>query len=157
MWTNRRLPRLLEFAQVAVEELWSRYRRDHKNDVEREPQNCPRISHEANRDGFSSPLSDEQRAMYVDQQVDATQDDSEANKRSLLMALKSPWFLYPTANTQSSKSQRTANRLALILFDSLPAEDRLVKAAREGRWRRRSKCEPTRASNEGLSTASQDA
>ena len=132
-WDESTTAAALEFAQVAVEELWSRYRRDHKNDANENRQIVRAFLTKLIETAFRSPLSDEQRAMYVDQQVDATQDDSEAIKRSLLMALKSPWFLYPTANTQSSKPQRTANRLALILFDSLPADDRLVKAAREGK------------------------
>ncbi len=132
-WDESTTSAALEFAQVAVEELWPRYRRDHKNDANENRQVVRAFLGKVIETAFRAPLNDEQRATYVDQQVDATQDDSEAIKRSLLMALKSPWFLYPTANTQASKSQRTANRLALVLFDSLPADERLVKAAREGK------------------------
>ncbi|MEZ6138046.1 MAG: DUF1588 domain-containing protein [Pirellulaceae bacterium] len=45
----------------------------------------------------------------------------------MLLSLKSPRFLYPELAKQSA-SQQAASRLALILFDSLPTDDRLKRA-----------------------------
>lgn len=132
-WDESTTAAALEFAQVAIDELWTRYRRDHKKDANENREVLRGFLTRIVETAFRGPLTDEQRAKYVDQQVDATQDDSEAIKRTVLVALKSPWFLYPTANTTATRSQRTANQLALILFDSLPADDKLVKAAREGK------------------------
>lgn len=132
-WDESTTAAALEFSQVAIEELWPRYRRDHKKDANENRQILRSFLVRFVETAFRGPLTDEQRATYVDHQVDATQDDSEAIKRTVLVAMKSPWFLYPTANVNASRSQRTANQLSLILFDSLPADDRLVKASREGK------------------------
>ena len=133
-WDESTTAAALEFAQIAVDELWPKYRRDHKKDPNENREQVRAFLKRIAETAFRAPLTEEQRATYVDNQVNATQDDAEAIKRSVLATLKSPWFLYPTANTQLSKSERTANRMALVLFDSLPTDDRLVKAAREGKF-----------------------
>ncbi|MEM7476294.1 MAG: DUF1592 domain-containing protein, partial [Planctomycetota bacterium] len=51
------------------------------------------------------------------------------------VALKSAGFLYPTADNTSSQSQRVANRLALVLFDSLPSDRWLRRAAERNELR----------------------
>lgn len=132
-WDESTTAAALEFAQVTIDELWPRYRRDHKKDANENREILRSFLTRLVETAFRGPLSDEQRATYVDRQVDATQDDSEAIKRAVLVALKSPWFLYPTANANASASQRTANQLSLILFDSLPADEQLIKASREGK------------------------
>lgn len=132
-WDESTTAAALEFAQIAVDELWPKYRREHKKDSNDNREQLRKFLANITETAFRAPLSDEQRAVYIDNQVEATEDDTEAIKRSVLATLKSPWFLYPTANSQLSKSERAANRLALILFDSLPTEDRLIKAAREGK------------------------
>lgn len=133
-WDESTTSAALEFAQVAVDELWPKYRRDHKKDPNENREVLRAFLNRIAEAAFRAPLSDEQRATYVDNQINATQDDAEAIKRSVLATLKSPWFLYPTANTQLSKSERTANRLALVMFDSLPTDDRLIKAARADKF-----------------------
>jgi len=131
-WDESTTAAALEFAQVAIDELWPRYRRDHKQDANDNRETLRSFLASIVETAFRGPLSDEQRATYVDHQVDATQDDAEAIKRTVLVAIKSPWFLYPTASN-ASRSQRTANQLSLILFDSLPSDDRLVNASRDGK------------------------
>ncbi len=132
-WDESTTAAALEFSQIAIDELWPRYLRDHKKDPNEKREVLRAFLVRIAETAFRARLSDEQRATYIDAQVDATQDDAEAIKRSILVTLKSPWFLYPTANAVLSRSERTANRLALILFDSLPADDRIVKAARDGK------------------------
>jgi len=132
-WDESTTAAALEFSQIVIDELWTGYRRDHKKDPNEKREVLRAFLARIAETAFRAPLNDEQRTIYVDSQVDATQDDAEAIKRSVLVTLKSPWFLYPTANATLSRSERTANRLALILFDSLPADDRLVKVAREGK------------------------
>ena len=132
-WDESTTAAALEFAQVAIDELWPHYRRDHKKDPNEKREVLRNFLVRLVETAFRGPLTDEQRATYVDHQVDATQDDSEAIKRTVLVALKSPWFLYPTANANATRSQRTANQLSLIMFDSLPADEQLFKASREGK------------------------
>jgi hypothetical protein len=81
---------------------------------------------------FRGSLTDETANLYVDQQVDQTEDDAEAIRKVMLLGLKSPRFLYPLLDSQSSRSQQAANRLALILHDSLPADDWLLQQIEKG-------------------------
>ena len=81
---------------------------------------------------FRQPVTDELRETYVTKQIAAEEDDTQAIQRSLLVTLKSPRFLYPAVDQDQSASQRVANRLALILFDSLPTgRDLLAPIARD--------------------------
>jgi len=132
-WDESTTAAALEFAQIAVDELWPRFRRDHKQDANENREVLRSFLASLVETAFRAPLSDEQRATYVEHPVEATADDAEAIKRAVLVSLKSPWFLYPTANTSATRSQRTASRLALVMFDSLPTDAGLVKAAREGK------------------------
>lgn len=68
---------------------------------------------------FRRPLSDEQRAFYVDRQFEGAKDTETAVKRVVLLALKSPRFLFlqPPA---SSDAHAVAERLALVMWDSIP-------------------------------------
>ena len=63
------------------------------------------------------------------------EDDADAIKRSVLITLKSPRFLYPSLDVQRTVSQRVANRLALTLYDSLPADEWLIKQTRKNQLR----------------------
>ena len=77
---------------------------------------------------FRGPIDASVRKLYVDAQVDASEDDAEAIRRALLITLKSPRFLYPLLDRDRSASQRAANRLALTLYDSLPCDRWLIEA-----------------------------
>ncbi len=65
---------------------------------------------------FRGPLNDELRKVYVDQQIDAEADDTEAIKRVALVAIKSPRFLYPLADAEHPPAYQVASRLTLTLF-----------------------------------------
>lgn len=80
---------------------------------------------------FRRPLSDHERALYVDRQFDATADPATALRRTVLLTLKSPRFLYPDLAADPD-AWSTAAELALVLWDSLP-DDELRRAAAEGR------------------------
>ena len=149
-WDQATTAAAIEFAEIATEELWPRYQRRHgkekddkendgkeKDDKEKEESGKDRpvlrkFLTELVETAFRGQLTDELRQMYVDDQVDAEPDNAEAIRRTLLVALKSPRFLYPTLDPQHSPSQRVANRLALTLYDSLPTDRWLTEAARSG-------------------------
>ena len=117
----------LEFAQAASDELWPEYRKKHKKDSDENRAQLRAFLTEVVETAFRSPLSDELKKRYVDNQVDAVEDDAEAIQRSLLISLKSPRFLYPLIDQAQSRSARQLNRLTLTLFDSLPTNDWLIR------------------------------
>jgi hypothetical protein len=78
---------------------------------------------------FRQPLSDAEKAFYIDRQFEAAGGDTElAVKRVVLLVLKSPRFLYPTAG-RATDPYAIATRLAYILWDGPPDKELLDAAA----------------------------
>lgn len=80
---------------------------------------------------FRRPLTDEEKRLYVDHQFEAAGDPDTAVKRVVLLALKSPRFLYREA-VGANDEYAVASRLSFGLWDSLP-DDELLRAAAAGR------------------------
>jgi mono/diheme cytochrome c family protein len=80
---------------------------------------------------FRRPLGDEQRDLYVSRHFDDAPDAETAIKRVVLLALKSPRFLYHEINEEPD-AYDVASRISFALWDSLPDEP-LLKAAAEGK------------------------
>ena len=80
---------------------------------------------------FRRPLTDAEKSLLIDRQIDATADIDLAVKRVVLLVLKSPRFLYPDAGT-SPEQFATATRLAFALWDS-PPDKELLDAATAGK------------------------
>jgi len=131
-WDDATTAAALEFAQVAAEELWPRFERQHKKDSDEGRSKLRNFLAEVIEVAFRGSLDDNQKRIYIDKNVDAAEDDVEAMKRTFLMALKSPYFLYPSLDVNASVSQRAANRLSLILHDSLPSEDGILSQIKKG-------------------------
>ena len=130
-WDESTTAAAIEFADAAVEELWPRYRRQHRDESNEGRAQLRQFLLELVETAFRGPISEEVRRIYVDEQIDATDDDNEAIRRVVLIALKSPRFLYPMLDGDRSPAQRAANRLALTLFDSLPSDRWLRKAVED--------------------------
>ena len=82
---------------------------------------------------FRRPLTDEQKGTIVERQFQAAPTPALAVKRIVLLALKSPRFLYPELSRGEKVDDFTvASRLALSFWDSIP-DLALWKAAIEGR------------------------
>jgi mono/diheme cytochrome c family protein len=79
---------------------------------------------------FRRPLSDQERATYVDGHFIEGRSPEESTKRVVLLTLQSPRFLYPDATT-APDAYTVASRLALAMWDSLP-DDELIQAAHSG-------------------------
>lgn len=127
-WDDSTTAAALEFAQVATAELWPRYRRQHRDDPNENRAQLKAFLKEIVETAFRGPIDAGLEKLYVSGQVDQTEDDVEAIKRALLVSLKSPRFLYPLVDADRSPSQRAANRLALTLYDSLPADQQLLRS-----------------------------
>ena len=86
---------------------------------------------------FRRPLTDEQRQTAVERHFTDAPTPEIAVKRAVLLALKSPRFLYPElAHEDAFDDWRVAARLAANLWDSIP-DARLARAASEGKLRTR--------------------
>jgi len=129
-WDESTTEAALEFSQLVAEELWPDYKHNNESKADENRAQLRNFLGEIVAAAFRGPLEESDRKLYVDAAVDAIADDALAIKRSLLMALKSPRFLYPLLDSDRSISQRAANRLALTLFDSLPTDDWLFLQAR---------------------------
>jgi Protein of unknown function (DUF1592)/Protein of unknown function (DUF1588)/PA14 domain/Protein of unknown function (DUF1595)/Cytochrome C oxidase, cbb3-type, subunit III len=73
---------------------------------------------------FRRPLTADQKAVYIDHQFEAAKDPELAIKRVVLLALKSPRFLYKEGGS-ATDSFATAERLAFALWDSVPDKELL--------------------------------
>ncbi len=79
------------------------------------------------------PLSDEQKALYIEAQFKAAKSPETAVKRVVLFTLKSPEFLYPNLRDDEKPDDfEMASRLALSLWDSIP-DKKLTQAAAAGK------------------------
>ena len=130
-WDQSTTAAAIEFAETAIGELYPNFVRRHKNDPHEDRALLRRFLGELVEVAFRGHLQDAARDLYIDQQIELTEDDGDAIRRVLLLALKSPRFLYPTLDSQHNRSQRAANRLTLILFDSLPSDSWLINAAKK--------------------------
>jgi hypothetical protein len=82
---------------------------------------------------FRRPLSPEEVRRYVDAQFTAAKTPELAVKRVVLLALKSPRFLFPELPGQGTPDgYDVATRLALYLWDSIP-DKALLDAAAAGK------------------------
>lgn len=126
-WDDSTTSAAIEFAAIAAKELYPRYLRNQREKPNENRALLKAFLRETLDVAFRGALDDESASAYVDLQVDKTEDDSEAIKRVLLLGLKSPRFLYPLADSRASISQRAANRMTLVLYDSLPSDEWLLK------------------------------
>ena len=126
-WDESTTRAAIEFSQAAITELWPEYEKKHRKQSDTNRGRLRGFAKHIVSTAFRGELTAAQQKAYVDAPIDATPDDVEAIKTVCLMALKSPRFLYPTLDFDQSESQRVANRLALVMFDSLPVDQWLRK------------------------------
>ena len=91
---------------------------------------------ECNISGNRYPLAPEETQRNVTTLMHAAPDVETGVRRVVLLALKSPHFLYTEVPAHDSETTRTATRLAFSLWDSAPDAE-LARAAKEGRLRTR--------------------
>lgn len=80
---------------------------------------------------FRRPLSVEQKRLFVDRQFELAGESELALKRSLLLILKSPRFLYREVGSPQPDDYDVASRISFGLWDSAP-DDELLKAVATG-------------------------
>ncbi len=80
---------------------------------------------------FRRPLDDKQKSLYVEGPFKREADPAQAVRRAVLLALKSPRFLYREVG-EPTPQHDTAARLAFALWDGLP-DKQLREAADKGK------------------------
>jgi hypothetical protein len=80
---------------------------------------------------FRRPLTPEQKRIHIEAIFKGAARPEEAAKRVVMLALKSPRFLYLGLEAAQPDAHEVASRLSYGLWDSLPDAE-LSKAAREG-------------------------
>ena len=85
---------------------------------------------------FRRPLTDEQKRFFVASHFKATANVQETVKRVVVLALKSPRFLYLGMESKQPADFEVAARLSFALWDSLP-DDVLRNAAARGQMHSR--------------------
>lgn len=85
---------------------------------------------------FRRPLTPEETQRNVTDLLRDAPDAETGVRRVMLLALKSPHFIYTELPARESDATRTATRLALALWDSAPDAE-LARAATTGRLRTR--------------------
>lgn len=86
---------------------------------------CRRFAERA----FRRPLTDEQKAFFIDRQFREAKNAETAVKRVVLLVLKSPRFLYREIGSKNPDNYDVASRLSFGLWDSLPDQPLLDAAA----------------------------
>jgi mono/diheme cytochrome c family protein len=81
---------------------------------------------------FRRPVTDDAERFFVERQFQQAPDFETAVKRVVLLALKSPRFLYRELGLRAPDSYDAAERLSFGLWDSLPDQE-LLNAAAAGR------------------------
>ena len=69
---------------------------------------------------FRHPLDEVEKKQYVDLFLERNQYSPEGVRRVILLALKSPKFLYPGLDDDPENSRTIASRMALSMWDSIP-------------------------------------
>ena len=128
-WDESTTVTAIEFAEIVIAELYPKYRHRYRNQADDNRSVLRRFIAEIVAVAFRGKLDDAARQLYVDRPITLSEDDGDAIRRAMLLALKSPRFLYPILDAHHNRSQRTANRLTLVMFDSLPSDSWIVNSA----------------------------
>lgn len=80
---------------------------------------------------FRRPLTPDLERIYIDRQFSDAPNPETAVRRTVLLTLKSPRFLYRELEGSGADAYDVASRLSFGLWDSLP-DDELLKAAASG-------------------------
>lgn len=81
---------------------------------------------------YRRPLTEQEKEQSINRIFADSESPEVAVKRVVLLAIKSPHFLYPQLPGGKAPSYQVASRMALGLWDSIP-DDALIAAASEGK------------------------
>lgn len=126
-WDESVTSAVLEFADLACTELWPNFQNQHKKEKLAREQMLRRFLSELIAVAHRGTPEQVSADRIIDIATKTHQDETEQIRHAILLALKSPRFLYPTLDADRTASQQAANRISLVLHDSLPADHWLVE------------------------------
>lgn len=128
-WEQATTDTAVEVVAFVGEHLWelAGTKRDAGDRIQRYRDFCVRFAERA----FRRPLTDEQKAAFINRQFDEASSPELAVQRVVLLVLQSPRFLFPELGASDRDGYLVASRLALALWDSLP-DAPLTSAAASG-------------------------
>lgn len=132
-WDDAVTRAAFEFGDAAARDLWPHFRRRNKSLSDDNRERLRAFLNQLVGIAFRAPIDDTTRAVYIDRQLEAEPDDAQAIRRVCLLTLKSPRFLYPSLDAGAPVTQRVANRLSMILHDSLPSKKWLLDEIKRDR------------------------
>jgi cytochrome c553 len=137
-WDHATTRAAVEVANAVVDnlEFLAKCRDDAPDREQRLKQFCYRFAERA----FRRPLTDEQKQFFVGARFEEERDPERAVKKVVLLALKSPRFLYVGIGGGELDDYGVAERLSFGLWDSVPDEP-LWQAASQGKLHTRAEVE----------------
>ncbi|MEM9365162.1 MAG: DUF1588 domain-containing protein [Planctomycetota bacterium] len=129
-WDNAVTDVAFEFADHCFDSLWPDYLRSRKKDKADRRTQLRDFLGEIVGTAHRGTLDQVTRERVIEESMAAGEDESWIIRRAVLLAIKSPRFLYPALDSDRPASLRAANRLALVMHDSVPAKW-LLDAARD--------------------------
>ncbi len=102
------------------------------NSKNTDEEECRRIATIVLERAFRRPLTSDEKEKNIDRIFKEVESPDVALKRVVLLAIKSPQFLYPGISGGKDSSYQIASRLALGLWDSIPDNELLGIAKQRG-------------------------
>ncbi|MFG0263744.1 MAG: PA14 domain-containing protein [Rhodopirellula sp. JB055] len=134
-WDSAVTDGAIEFANAMRDQLWSDYFRKHRKDKGSREEKLKGFLMDFVTVAHRGNAEEVQPERIVVPAVEAFEDETDIIKSVVLMTLKSPRFLYPSLDADRTVSQQVANRLALVLHDSLPSENRMLTQIKKDQLR----------------------
>ncbi len=129
-WDQSITDAAIEFSEAVIDDLFPAYLRRNGGTDDRSAA-LRKFFLELLQVAFRGSIDGQTQTQYIEWALDAGGNNHADAIRLLVMkCFKSPRFLYPTIDTDHSKSRIAANRLALVLFDSVPADRWLLDTAK---------------------------
>lgn len=126
-WDDAVTMAIVEFSKAAEEQLWPEYQKKHRKKDLPEAELLKNFLTEMATAAFRRQIDPTWIDRYVLAIIGGEADHSIAIRKTLLFTLKSPWFLYPEVNPNLTPAGKQGLRLSLLLHDSLPTDDRVIK------------------------------
>ncbi|MEM1225753.1 MAG: DUF1588 domain-containing protein [Planctomycetota bacterium] len=127
-WDDAVTTAAIELANDLIDEAWPLYARRFRNKQASREEKLRQFIIDLVAHAFRCGAESTEVVSLAERALAYSDDEMDVIKLATLAAIKSPRFLYPTLDSDRPTSQRVANRLALILHDSLPTDRALLQA-----------------------------
>ena len=128
-WEQATTMGAIEVADAIVRRLPQLTGAGEKADVAQQVEKAKSFAANFVRRAIRRPLTEQEQKQWIDRHFEGTPAIDTAIKRIVLLTLKSPSFLYVDRTRDSGDTYQIASRLSFAIWDSIPDETLLQKAA----------------------------